>query len=308
MINITYSFFSFGLTYSLPTIDIPLLLCKYVLMWDYTDKVKEAFLRPKNAGEIKNADAVGEVGSIVCGDALKLYLSIDKETGKIIEARFQTFGCASAIASSSALTELIRGKTLDEALSVTNQDIADFLGGLPAQKMHCSVMGREALEAAVANYRGAPLLKKDSERVVCKCFDVSEEKIRRVAKDNHLTTTDEITNFTKAGGGCGECKTEIEKILLNVWSVELPLTPLKPNKLTNLQKIALIQEVVEHDIRPLLQADNGDVEIIDIDGNRVIVALRGLCSGCSMSEVTLKNIQEKLRELVSSDIVIEESR
>jgi NifU-like protein len=277
-------------------------------MWDYTDKVKEAFLRPKNVGEIENADAIGEVGSIVCGDALKLYLKIDKETGKILDARFQTFGCASAIASSSALTELIRGKTLDEALSVTNQDIADFLGGLPAQKMHCSVMGREALEAAVANYRGAPLQKTDAERLVCKCFDVTEDKIRRVAMDNHLTTVDEITNFTKAGGGCGECKAEIEKILLNIWSVEPPLKPLKPKKLTNLQKIALIQEVVENDIRPLLQADNGDVEIIDIEGDRVIVALRGLCSGCSMSEVTLRNIQGKLRELVSDNIVIEENR
>ena len=185
-------------------------------MWDYTDKVKEAFLRPKNVGEIENADAIGEVGSIICGDALKLYLRIDRETEKIIDARFQTFGCASAIASSSALTELIKGKTLDQALSVTNQDIADFLDGLPAQKMHCSVMGREALEAAIANYRGAPLLKADSERVVCKCFDVTEEKIRRVAIDNHLTTVDDITNFTKAGGGCGECRTAIEKILLAI--------------------------------------------------------------------------------------------
>jgi NifU-like protein len=185
-------------------------------MWDYTDKVKEAFLHPKNVGEIENADAIGEVGSLICGDALRLYLRIDKETETILDARFQTFGCASAIASSSALTELIKGKTLDQALSVSNQDIADFLGGLPAQKMHCSVMGREALEAAVASYRGAPVLKADSERVVCKCFDVTEVKIRRVAVDNRLTTVDEITNFTKAGGGCGECKTEIEKILLSI--------------------------------------------------------------------------------------------
>jgi|OpeIllAssembly_1097287.scaffolds.fasta_scaffold02941_2 NifU-like protein len=194
--------------------------CCYVtmyLMWDYTDKVKEAFLHPKNVGEIENADAIGEVGSIVCGDALKLYLRIDRETDEIIDARFQTFGCASAIASSSALTELIKGKTLDQALSVTNQDIAGFLGGLPPQKMHCSVMGREALEAAIANYRGTPVLKTDSEHVVCKCFEVTEEKIRRVAIDNHLTTVDEITNFTKAGGGCGECKTDIEKILLSIW-------------------------------------------------------------------------------------------
>ncbi len=187
-----------------------------MLMWDYTDKVKEAFLHPKNVGEIENADAVGEVGSIICGDALRLYLKIDRKTDTILDARFQTFGCASAIASSSALTELIKGKTLDQALAITNKDIADFLDGLPLKKMHCSVMGREALEAAIANYRGAPLQESGSEKVVCKCFDVTEEKIRRVALDNNLTTVDDITNFTKAGGGCGECRPEIEQILLSL--------------------------------------------------------------------------------------------
>ncbi len=294
--------------YRVNRIDIAGLLCKHVSMWDYTDKVKEAFLRPKNAGEIENADAVGEVGSIVCGDALKLYLRIDKETGKILDARFQTFGCASAIASSSALTELIRGKTLDEALSVTNRDIADFLGGLPAQKMHCSVMGREALEAAIANYRGSPVQKPAAEKLICKCFDVTEEKIRREAIANHLTTVEEVTNFTKAGGGCGECKPEIEKILHDIWSVQQPSAPPKPKTMTNLQKISLIQEIVEREIRPRLQADNGDVEIIDIDGNTVLVALRGTCISCSMSMVTLKDIQERLRERVSSDIIVQESR
>jgi NifU-like protein len=274
-------------------------------MWEYTDKVKEAFLHPRNVGEIKDADAVGEVGSIICGDALKLYLKIDKETGRIIDAKFQTFGCASAIASSSALTELVKGKTLDEALAVNNQDIANVLGGLPDQKMHCSVMGREALEAAVANFRGVPVQKKEEGRTVCKCFDVTDEKIRKVAVENHLTTVEEITNFTKAGGGCGECIPNIEAILQEVWSLKPVEKPSRPKKLTNLHKIALIQEIIETEIRPGLQADNGDVELIDIEGSKVIIALRGMCTGCMMADVTVRGIQSKLQELVSQDIVVE---
>lgn len=274
-------------------------------MWEYTEKVKEFFLQPKNIGEIEHPDAVGDVGSIVCGDALRLTLKIDKETNKIVDAKFQTFGCASAIASSSALTELIKGKTVDEALRISNQDIADFLGGLPKEKMHCSVMGKEALEAAVANYRGIPAAVEEEGKVVCKCFNVTEEKIRKVAMENHLTTVEEITDFTKAGGGCGECKSDIEAILRELWSLKVPEKPEKPKKLTNLQKIALIQEVVEREVRPGLQADGGDLEIIDIEGNKVIIALRGMCTGCVMAGVTVDGIQEKLRELVSDEITVE---
>jgi len=269
--------------------------------------VKDLFLRPKNAGEIENADATGETGSILCGDALKLTLKIDKETGRIIDAKFQTFGCASAIASSSALTELIKGKTLDEAVELSNQDIADFLGGLPNEKMHCSVMGREALEAAIANYRGEKKPAETREKVLCKCFEVSEEKIRRVAGENHLTTVEEITNYTKAGGGCGACVPAIEALLRDIWSLKAP--PEKPKaskKLTTLQKIALIQDVLEKEIRPNLQADGGDLELIDVDGNRVIIALRAMCVECPMGGVTIKGIEEKLRELVSADLLVEE--
>jgi NifU-like protein len=277
-------------------------------MWDYTDKVKECFLNPKNVGEIENPDAVGEVGSIVCGDALKLTLKVDRETNTITDAKFQTFGCASAIASSTALTEIIKGKTLDEALKVTNQELADYLGGLPKEKMHCSVMGREALEAAVANYRGETRPSEKEERIVCECFDVSEEKIRKVAMENHLTTVEEITDYTKAGGGCGSCIPDIEDILRDIWSVKAPPEkPKEPKKLTTLQKIALIQEVIEKEIRPRLQEDGGDIELIDIEGNKVIVGLRGMCVACPMGGVTMKGIEEKLRELVSGDIVVEQA-
>jgi NifU-like protein len=275
-------------------------------MWDYTKKVKEFFLHPKNVGEIKDPDAAGEVGSMICGDALRLTLKIDRKNNTITDAKFQTFGCASAIASSSALTELIKGKTIDEALKINNQDIAEYLGGLPKEKMHCSVMGREALEAAIANFRGEKKPPEREEKIVCECFEVSEEKIRKVAIENHLTTVEDITNFTKAGGGCGNCIPAIEAILKDIWFVKpIPEKPGAPKKLTNLQKIAFIQDVIEKEIRPRLQADGGDIELIDIDGNKVIIGLRAMCVGCLMGDVTVKGIENKLKELVSEDITVE---
>lgn len=274
-------------------------------MWEYTDKVKDLFLHPANVGEIENPDASGEVGSIVCGDALKLTLKIDHETDKIIDAKFHTFGCASAIASSTALTELIKGRTLDEALKVTNNDIAEYLGGLPREKMHCSVMGQEALEAAIANYRGEKKPEVDKGEIVCQCFGVTDEKIKRVIRENNLHTVSDITNFTKAGGGCRSCIPDIEKILKEIWAEQTVSEPVKPKrKLTNIQKIALIQEVIEKEIRPLLQADGGDIELVDVDGHKVIVALRGTCTGCLMAGITVQKIEEKLKELVHEELVV----
>jgi NifU-like protein len=283
-------------------------------MWDYTDKVKEHFMNPRNVGDIADADAIGEVGSLACGDALKLFLKLDDAKERILDAKFQTFGCGSAIASSSALTEMIKGKTLDEALQITNKEIADFLGGLPEEKMHCSVMGQEALEVAIAKYRGGPVpshghdhdhdLEQEGE-IVCKCFGLTEGFLKKVISQNRLHTAEQVTHFTKAGGACGGCIPRIKELIAEVLG-EQQMAPVKPEKLTNLRKMQLIQEVLENEVRPQLWADGGDLELIDISGSTVQIAFRKACAGCASSGYTARFVEQKLRELVADDIVVEE--
>ncbi|MBN1866754.1 Fe-S cluster assembly protein NifU [Candidatus Sumerlaeota bacterium] len=277
-------------------------------MWDYTDTVKDHFRNPRNVGEIENPDCVGEVGSLACGDALKLTIRLG-EGERIADAKFLTFGCASAIASSSALTEIVKGMTLAEAEKVTNQDIADYLGELPEQKMHCSVMGREALEAAIRNYRTGSTEKVGLEgRVVCTCFGVTETEIERVVRENDLSEIEQVTNYCKAGGGCGACRSEIQKIVDRVRGAsEQPRTAPRPARMTNIQKIKLIEETIDREIRPSLVKDGGDIELIDVEGDRVLVSPRGTCSTCPASPITLKDLVEaKLREFVSEELRVEE--
>lgn len=283
-------------------------------MWDYTDKVKEHFLNPRNVGDIPDADAVGEVGSLACGDALKLFLKLDDSKERILEAKFQTFGCGSAIASSSALTEMIKGKTLDEALEVTNKEIADFLGGLPEEKMHCSVMGQEALEVAIAKFRGGPLPvhhdhghdHEQEGEIVCKCFGLTDGFLKKVISQNRLHTAEQVTHFTKAGGACGGCLPKITELIAEVLGGEKQHPPKRPEKLTNLRKMQLIQEVLENEVRPQLWADGGDLELIDIAGSNVQIAFRKACAGCASSGYTAKFVEQKLRDLVSEEITVEE--
>jgi len=273
-------------------------------MWEYTDKVKDHFLHPRNVGTIEDADGVGEVGSLACGDALTFYFKLD-ENGKIKDAKFQTFGCASAIASSSALTEMVKGLTLEEAKKVTNEDIADYLGGLPKEKMHCSVLGRDALEKAVTCYLGEPEKKIEGE-IVCECFGVTDVEIERVVRENQLSTIADVTDYVKAGGGCENCHERIQEIIDSVRGTE-HLVRIKPKVMTNLQKIKLIEESIEREINPMLKKDAGKLELVDVDGNRVLVRLGGSCASCAKSTVTLKHyVEAKLRELVTPELVVEE--
>jgi NifU-like protein len=284
-------------------------------MWDYSEKVKEHFYQPRNVGAMEEANGVGDVGSISCGDALRLSIKVNPETEVIEDARFQTFGCGSAIASSSALTEIIKGMTLDEALKVSNQDIADYLDGLPPEKMHCSVMGREALQAAVANYRGVDW-KDDHEEgaLVCKCFAVDAVMIEDTIRANGLRTVQDVTNYTKAGGGCCACHEGIEEILTKVLAEQglsfdpdaapkaaepepLPVAASAKTQggMTTVQRIRRIEAVIES-IRPNLRMDGGDAELVEVDGNVVYIKMTGACSGCGMASMTIGGIQQRLME------------
>jgi len=282
-------------------------------MWNYTDKVKEHYLHPHNVGEIQDADVVAEVGSVVCGDALKLSLKLDEKKERIIDARFKTFGCGSAIASSSVLTEMIKGKTLDEALKVTNKDIADYLGGLPDEKMHCSVMAEEALESAIAKIRGIDTVQSDEtvnhhSRLVCKCFGVTEHKILKAIEENRLKTVDEVTHFTKAGGACGNCKDDIQALINRYWNKHADDSVSSGSKtMTNLQKINLIQKIIWTRIAIQVEQEGGKIEILDIDLPKVIIAMSGACSTCPLHSFTVENmariLSDRLQETI--EVVVE---
>ena len=275
-------------------------------MWEYSEKVLEHYRHPRNVGKIDNADLIGEAGSLACGDSLKLYIKLD---GSVIkDAKFQTFGCGSAVASSSILTEMIIGKTLEEAKKITNKDIADELGGLPQEKMHCSVMGQEALEDALKKYYGKEEIEKEAglsqngDKIVCTCFNVTENQIWEAIKVNGLKTVEEVTNYTKSGGACGRCKGVIKDIIETYLRKE-GQAPV----MTAAQKILKIGRVIDQQISPQLQKDGGDIELIDVEGNKVKVKLTGMCSGCKNATMTLKAFVESvLKDKVDSSLEVEQ--
>ncbi|HBR1490792.1 Fe-S cluster assembly protein NifU [Klebsiella quasipneumoniae] len=267
-------------------------------MWNYSEKVKDHFFHPRNARVVDNANAVGDVGSLSCGDALRLMLRVDPHTEIIEEAGFQTFGCGSAIASSSALTELIIGHTLTEAGQITNQQIADYLDGLPPEKMHCSVMGQEALRAAIAHFRGESLEEEHEEgKLICKCFGVDEGHIRRAVVNNGLTTLEEVINYTKAGGGCTACHEKIELALAAILDQQPP-APLPAETAHDAQWQSVVDTINE--LRPHIQADGGDMTLVSVTPRQVTVSLSGSCSGCMMTDMTLAWLQQKLMERTGS--------
>ena len=278
-------------------------------MWDYSEKVIDHYRNPRNVGKIDNADAVGLAGSLSCGDQLKIYLKIENDV--VVDAKFQTFGCGSAVASSSILTEMIIGKTIDEVKKITNKDIADELGGLPPEKMHCSVMGYEALEDALKNYKSEGFVDLDElvgtdehagQKIICTCFGVTENQIWDAIKQNGLKTVEEVVNFTKAGGACGHCKETIKDIIDTYYN---KIAKEEHQTLSPAQKILKIGKVIDTQVASELQKDGGDITLVDVQDSKVYVKLRGKCSGCKNSTMTLKGfVEATLRNAVDSNIEV----
>ena len=297
-------------------------------LWEhYSHKVAEKMDNPKNRGEITQDEAnalgaklvVADWGAESCGDAVRLYWAVDEKSGKIVKAKFKSFGCGTAIASSDMMAELCIGKTLQEAVKITNIDVEKSLRdspeipAVPPQKMHCSVMGQEALEVAIAMFRGGPSVvqhghghEEQEGEIVCKCFGLTDGFLKKVIAQNRLHTAEQVTHFTKAGGACGGCIPKIKELIAEVLGEQVTEERKKPEKLTNLRKMQLIKDVLEKDVRPQLWADGGDLELIDIDGGKVQIAFRKACAGCVSSGYTARFVEQKLRDLVSDDITVEE--
>ncbi len=314
------------------------------MAWEYSEKTKKLFLdavhgRPgTHLGEIEDPDGFGEHGSIVCGDAMRFTFRVERHPSdplqdEITAARYLTFGCTSAIAASEALCSLIEEGRFSpvKALKVRNSDIVEFLDGLPEQKVHCSVMGAEALEAAVFNWaqkRGVDLQElgvdihtdeQEEGRVVCKCFSLSEPYLRRKIQELGLKTIADVTNAVKAGGACMSCHHVpggLQDLLDDVWGKKsrplqvLPVVPLSPaspeqptTDLSPYQFAKKVEDAIDEYVRPMLQADGGDVEIVDIKDALVYCKLAGACQGCSGASQTLSMMVEKtLKDMVDQRV------
>jgi NifU-like protein len=319
------------------------------MAWEYSEKTRRIFMdavhgKPgTHMGEIEQPDGLGEHGSIVCGDALRFTFRVEKAgdpaRDRIVEARYLTFGCTSAIAASEALCAILEQRrcTPIEALAITNQDIVDYLDGLPSQKIHCSVMGAEALESAVFNWaqrRGVDLAalgvnlrtKNDEEgRIVCKCFNVTEPYLRRKIRELNLRSIPEITNAIKAGGACMSCHHApggLQDLLNEIWNGAAPVRPAEapapasgpalpksgadagdPAALSPFQFMRRVETVVDEWIRPALREDGGNIEVVDIKDTRVYCRLLGACAGCPGAAGTLKlRVEQILKERVDERI------
>ena len=187
--------------------------------WAYSEKLKEHFINPRNVLEDEESyqdDGKGIVGNMKCGDEMLIVIKVDKEKGIITDCKWKTYGCASAIASTSILSEMVIGMTLEDAYNILPKDIAKELGGLPVHKVHCSVLGDKALKAAINDYYSRngmkDKVKKEEARIICHCMNVTDHEIEEAVLDGARSFLD-IQEKTKAGTVCADCKEEIIDLL-----------------------------------------------------------------------------------------------
>ncbi len=309
-------------------------------IWDeYSDKVTDLMNNPQNMGEITEEQAkemgarliVADFGAESCGDAVRLYWAVEPETDKILLSKFKSFGCGTAIASSDTMAELCKGKTVDEAVKITNIDVEMAMRdnpdtpAVPPQKMHCSVMAYDVIKKAAAQYKGVDMESFEEEIIVCECARVSLSTLQEVIRLNDLTTVEQITDYTKAGAFCKSCirpggheekdiylvdlleEYEKEKMASAATLGNESASDAEFGKMTIVQKIKAVDKIVDENIRQMLIMDGGDMEILDIKENGanfdIYIRYLGACNGCASSSTgTLFAIENILKEKLDENI------
>lgn len=307
-------------------------------IWDeYSNKVTDLMNNPQNMGEITEEEAkemgakliVADFGAESCGDAVRLYWAVDPDTDKILSSKFKSFGCGTAIASSDTMAELCKGKTVDEAVKITNIDVEMAMRddadtpAVPPQKMHCSVMAYDVIKKAAAQYKGVDMESFEEEVIVCECARVTLSTLQEVIRLNDLKTVEEITDYTKAGAFCKSCIKPGGHEEKDVYLVDL-LEEYEKEKMaggatlgnagaaafaqmTIVQRIKAVDKVVDENIRQMLVMDGGDMEILDIKENGanfdIYIRYLGACSGCASADTgTLFAIENILKEKLDENI------
>ncbi|MBD3792061.1 MAG: iron-sulfur cluster assembly scaffold protein [Campylobacterales bacterium] len=305
-------------------------------IWDeYSQKVTDLMNNPQNMGEITKEQAaemgaeliVADFGAESCGDAVRLYWAVDPKTDVIKEAKFKSFGCGTAIASSDTMVELCKGKTVDEAVKITNIDVEKAMRdtpdvpAVPPQKMHCSVMAYDVIKKAAAQYKGVDIESFEEEIIVCECARVSLSTLKEVIRLNDLTTIEQITDYTKAGAFCKSCIKPGGHEAKDIYLVDLlaeyekeklaktaaPGANVSFAEMTVVQRLKAVEKVIDENIRQMLVMDGGDIEILDIKENGahfdIYIRYLGACSGCASSSTgTLFAIENILKEKVDENI------
>jgi NifU-like protein len=309
-------------------------------LWDaYSNKVTTLMNNPQHQGEIFQADVdgrgnkliVADFGAESCGDAVRLYWEVDPKNDTIIDSKFKSFGCGTAIASSDVMTELCIGKTVQDAVKITNIDVEMALRddpetpAVPPQKMHCSVMAYDVIKKAAGMYLGVDSESFEEEQIVCECARVSLKTLQEVIRINDLTTVEQIIDYTKAGGFCKSCIKPGGHEAKDIYLVDILADTRKEideekmkaaadagvegnfEEMTMVQKIHAIDTVIDQSVRQFLVMDGGDMEVIDIKSGDefidVYIRYLGACSGCASSTTgTLYAIESTLKEKLSDKI------